>query len=153
MEKYILMKGIVLRKQNIDTGTILQYSADTTPLFQEDTNTILIDSWTFQELCALGKTDSEAFNNKDTLIHCGGWQSWSAGWELNEKEMLPPKVLLIPELIKLTNRDRDTVWLKGKKDRLTGHFIMYIRSGDLYLCVCAKDCEKNVLPPVSYRLG
>jgi alpha-galactosidase len=146
------MKGITLRKQNIDTGTILQYSADTTPLFQEDTNTILIDSWTFQELCALGKIDSEVFNNKDLLIHCGGWQSWSAGWELNEKETLPQKVLLIPELIKLTNRDRDTVWLKGKKDRLTGHFIMYIRSGDLYLCVCAKDCGRKVLPPVSYRI-
>jgi len=146
------MEGIILKKQSTDAGTILQYSAGTAPLIQKDTNTVLLDSWTFHDLCALGKTDIEKFNGNDVFIHCGGWQSWSAGWELGENETLPPKVLLIPELIKHTNRDRDTCWQKGKKDRLTGHFIMYIRSGDLYLCVCAKYPEKKVLPPVSYRI-
>ncbi|GHT58207.1 hypothetical protein FACS1894109_12050 [Spirochaetia bacterium] len=90
--------------------------------------------------------DHAEFFSRSLYIQCGGWQSWSAGWELGAGETLPRQVLLLPELIKLTNRDGD----RPKPGWNAGHFIMYIRSGDMYICIAS--VEKS-LPPVSYRIN
>jgi alpha-galactosidase len=115
------------------------------------------DLWSFEDLCDLSgmnQADRDVFTNRDNLaVQCGGWQSWSAGWELVGKETLPNKVRLIPELLKLTNRPGDTegpVNRRGK-DWLTGHFIMYLRAGDRYLCIAS--AEGDGLPPVSFRIN
>ena len=168
------MTGITCEEESLPqgtAGTMLRYRVDTQegglPVPREDTNTVLIDSWTFADLCALAGMyeEEEALiaESQDVAVHCGGWQSWSAGWELVGKETPPRKVRIIPELIKLTNRPGDSVWLRTGTDRLAGHFIMYIRSGDLYLCIASQDrvspslkgsCSPaSRLPPVSYRIS
>ena len=133
----------------------------------------LIDGWTFEELfnlCGMDEADAAAFDGPargrlakgrpasgrtETLYtHCGGWQSWSAGWELGANERLPRKVALIPELLKQTNRDGDSALPfqdARPTDWLTGHFIIYIRSGDRYLCLASRDGGR--LPPVTYRIN
>jgi alpha-galactosidase len=63
------------------------------------------------------------------------------------RETLPRKVRIIPELIKLTNREGDTPdwgWLAG-------HFIMYIRSGAYYLCIAS--LEGGAVPEAGYLSG
>jgi alpha-galactosidase len=112
-----------------------------------------IAEWSFDNLLDIAGVDEAqrtAFSkNENYYVQCGGWQSWSAGWELAADETLPKKTRIIPELIKLTNRDGDTDNLS--QDELVGHFIMYIRAGDTYLCIASK--EGGVLPPVSYRIN
>jgi alpha-galactosidase len=98
--------------------------------------------------------DRAAFvQTADLAFYCGGWQSWSAGWELGGRETLPRKVRLIPELIKLTNREGDC----PQKGWLAGHFSMYIRRGNTYLCIASKSQESlppaGPLPPVSFRIN
>jgi len=79
-------------------------------------------------------------------VQAGGWQSWSAGWELAGRENLPRRVRVVPELIKYTNRDGDD---PGPHETV-GHFIMYLRSGDRYLCLASRDGA--ALPPASWRI-
>ncbi|MDR3146714.1 MAG: alpha-galactosidase [Treponema sp.] len=143
---------------------------------------LLIDSWSFEELFDLSGMDREdrkAFEDAGTpVVQCGGWQSWSAGWELSGRETLPRKVRLIPDLLKMTNREGDTLLAPGLadplaytdsgragvpaaqeaawreppgKDWLAGHFIAYLRSGDRYLCIASK--EGGTLPPVTYHIN
>jgi alpha-galactosidase len=133
----------------------------------------LIDGWTFEELftlCGMDEADAAAFGRsafshsafgrtdsdraEALYTHCGGWQSWSAGWELGPNERLPRKVALIPELLKQTNRDGDSALPfedSRPQDWLTGHFIIYIRSGDRYFCLASEDGGR--LPPVTYRIN
>ncbi|GHT64818.1 hypothetical protein FACS1894110_05260 [Spirochaetia bacterium] len=110
---------------------------------------VTLGSWTFDELLArlsLEEKERAEFFSRPLYIHCGGWQSWSAGWELGPGETLPRRVLILPELIKLTNRDGD----RPKPGWNAGHFIMYIRSGDTYLCIASVE---DGLPPISYRIN
>ncbi|MDR3283635.1 MAG: alpha-galactosidase [Treponema sp.] len=139
------------------SGHILRYQAHSPLASTADHPALCLDCWTFDELCALAGLDSStAFEDlKNLSVHPGGWQSWSAGWELAGNETLPRKVRILPELIKLTNRDRDTAPPAAtpfpvSDDALTGHFIMYLRSGDTYLCIASK--EGGVLPPVTFRI-
>ncbi|GHV90663.1 hypothetical protein AGMMS50268_11660 [Spirochaetia bacterium] len=122
---------------------------------------VTIGSWTFDELLdksGLEERDRREFFKAPLYIHSGGWQSWSAGWELGPGETLPRRVLILPELIKLTNRDGD----RPKPHWLAGHFIMYIRSGDTYLCIASVEGAAAVedgasadggLAPVSFRIN
>jgi alpha-galactosidase len=138
------------------------------------TGAFIIDSWTYEELAGLTgihDTVRDAFLNDPELgIQCGGWQSWSAGWELAGNETVPRSVRIIPDLLKQTNRDGDTaefdeppgvtgrnipekrpfLSFRKKKPWLPGHFITYLRSGDCYLCIASRD--GGTLPPVSYRI-
>jgi alpha-galactosidase len=108
----------------------------------------------FEELFDLaGMTAEErgAFSGIAALaMHCGGWQSWSAGWELCGAETLPRKVRLIPELITLTNGPLEPS-APGPKAERTGHFIMYLRACDRYLC--AASLQPPGLPPVRFRVN
>lgn len=153
-------------------GRRLKYTAARLPLENsgETGNSLvtLIDSFSYDELFELAgmdKADAAVFQDaKKVFVHPGGWQSWSAGWELGEGETLPGSVPLVPELAKQTNRDGDTllpwessVW-KPFWDRfprrspwLTGHFIIYLRSGGRYVCLASK--EGGHLPPVTYRIN
>jgi alpha-galactosidase len=116
-----------------------------------------LDLWSFEDLfdlSGLDQADREAFTNRDELaVQCGGWQSWSAGWELAGKETLPKRVRLIPDLLKLTNRPGDTQEPINRRGRdwLIGHFIMYLRAGDRYLCIAS--AEGDGLPPVTFRIN
>ncbi|MDR2446548.1 MAG: alpha-galactosidase [Treponema sp.] len=113
-----------------------------------------IVSWTYEELCAaagLGEKEREPFiQNKGVLVYPGGWQSWSAGWELAADETLPHKTLLLPDLIKLTNREGDA----PKRGEIVGHFLMYLRAGDTYLCIASRAWTGGApLPPVTFRIN
>ncbi|MDR0706945.1 MAG: alpha-galactosidase [Treponema sp.] len=113
-----------------------------------------IASWTYEELCAaagLSEKEREPFiQNKDVLVYPGGWQSWSAGWELAADETLPRKTLLLPDLIKLTNREGDA----PKRGELAGHFLMYLRASDTYLCIASRAWTGGApLPPVTFRIN
>ncbi|MDR1948140.1 MAG: alpha-galactosidase [Spirochaetaceae bacterium] len=98
------------------SGTGLQYHAEKNNglLPDEESGALFIDSWSFEDLfdlCGMDEGDREAFGDSGALaIQCGGWQSWSAGWELAGRDTLPVKVRFIPELLKLTNREGDTLW-------------------------------------------
>lgn len=111
---------------------------------------IPVEKWTFAELMALSGMDAAAqtvFAEAGNLaIQPGGWQSWSAGWELVAGETLPTKVRFIPELLKQTNREGDT----SGKGWIAGHFITYLRVGERYLCIASRD--GGGLPPVSFRI-
>ncbi|AEF85385.1 alpha galactosidase [Treponema primitia ZAS-2] len=137
-------------------GTLLRYTAGAAgQIARERGGAFEIALWPFEELmnfAGLEGADQEAFGDPTQLtVQCGGWQSWSAGWELAAGETLPNRVLIIPELLKLTNRPGDTETLADRsgKDWLIGHFIMYIRAGDRYLCIAALDEG----PPVTYRIN
>ncbi|MDR0375427.1 MAG: alpha-galactosidase [Treponema sp.] len=113
-----------------------------------------IASWTYEELCAAARLDGKErepfIRNKDVLVYPGGWQSWSAGWELAADETLPRKTLLLPDLIKLTNRDGDA----PKRGEIVGHFLMYLRAGDTYLCAASRAWTGRApLPPVTFRIN
>jgi alpha-galactosidase len=128
---------------------------------------IPFDMWTFDELAALAgmnAEDSAAFASADGLaVQCGGWLSWSPGWELAGDESLPQRVLLLPLLRRLTNREGDDlppeipVPLDAEappelpaKGWISGHFIIYLRTGNRYLCIASR--EGGALPPVSFRI-
>ncbi|MDR1899189.1 MAG: hypothetical protein LBQ55_04200, partial [Treponema sp.] len=114
------------------------------------TGAVTIGSWSLGELLDLAGAGAEArrgFDGADLYVHCGGWQSWSAGWELRGGQTLPRKVRFVPDLIKCTNREGDT----PPPGWTAGHFIMYIRSGEHYLCAASRD--GGLLPPVSYRIA
>jgi len=114
----------------------------------------VIDAFDFADLPATAGSDpagvaafSAAFSGSaDLAVQPGGWQSWSAGWELAGRERLPRRVRLVPELIRYTNRDGDD---PGRGETV-GHFIMYLRAGDRYLCLASRDGAD--LPPVSWRI-
>ncbi|MDR2783258.1 MAG: alpha-galactosidase [Treponema sp.] len=116
-----------------------------------------IASWTYGELCdaaGLSGKERESFiHHTDVLVYPGGWQSWSAGWELASDETLPRKTLLLPDLIKLTNREGDA----PKHGEIVGHFLMYLRAGHTYLCIAARTWTGGPggypLPPVSFRIN
>jgi alpha-galactosidase len=133
------------------SGTQLRYVIEETGDLGE------FDLWSFEDLFDLSGLDQperEAFMNRGELaVQSGGWQSWSAGWELTGKETLPKRVRLIPDLLKLTNRPGDTEEPVNRRGRdwLIGHFIMYLRVGDRYLCVAS--AEGDGLPPVTFRIN
>jgi alpha-galactosidase len=139
-----------------------------------ETGALSIDTWTFREwaaLAGLGAEDAALFGRPAELtLQCGGWQSWSAGWELGSRETLPRSVRIIPELLKQTNRPGDLAPPaipprpeapeaapleapeQGRaQDWLAGHFITYLRAGDLYLCAASR--EGGASPPVSFRIN
>jgi alpha-galactosidase len=156
-------------------GALLRYTVDKnggeTLAAGRDTGAVTIDSWTYEELAGLTGIDAVAgaafLNDGELLIQCGGWQSWSAGWELAEGETLPRTVRFIPDLLKLTNREGDMAETDKpaspssglrpylscgeRKARLSGHFITYLRTGDRYLCIASKD--GGTLPPASFRIN
>jgi alpha-galactosidase len=162
-------------------GTGLQYAAEkSNAALRPDAASggMVIDSWSFADLFDLSRMDAEdrrVFEDSGTpFIQCGGWQSWSAGWELSGRETLPRRVRFIPDLLKMTNREGDTLLPSGfadplpdadsekaaaaqgareapGKDWLVGHFIAYMRIGDRYLCIASK--EGGALPPVSYHIN
>ncbi|MDR3337848.1 MAG: alpha-galactosidase [Treponema sp.] len=121
-----------------------------------------LDLWTFQGLAGWSEMDGEgraAFaKTRDLALQPGGWNSWSAGWELAFNDTLPRKVRLIPELLRQTNREGDLSPMDlpeqdkdlPKRGWITGHFITYLRTGDRYLCIASRD--GGGLPPVSYRI-
>lgn len=146
--------GIERSEETAGTRTILRYEARR---MEEDRlesggeeEAIVFDSLSFEELLDLidaGEGLRAVFSDPKRLtIQPGGWQSWSAGWELAHRETLPRRVLVVPELIKFTNRDGDD---HGKRE-IVGHFIMYLRSGDDYLCIASR--EGGELPPVTWRI-
>jgi alpha-galactosidase len=128
-----------------------------------ETGSLFIDSWSFEDLLDMagaGEEDRTAFaRTEDLAVYCGGWQSWSAGWELTDGETLPKKVRIIPELLRQTNPPRDFLNSAGlgrsgdKADRdwLSSHFITYLRSGGHYLCIASR--EGGGLPPVTCRVN
>jgi alpha-galactosidase len=113
------------------------------------TGAIVIGAWTLEELLDLAGAGAarSAFAMGPLYVQAGGWQSWSAGWELRSGRTLPRKVRLVPDLIKCSNREGDM----PRRGWTTGHFIMYFRVGDHYLCVASRD--GGLLPPVSYRIA
>lgn len=82
---------------------------------------------------------------RKVTLQCGGWQSWSAGWELGRGEFLPRRVWVVPQLLRYTNRDGDT---PGNQESV-GHFIAYLRVGDRYLGLASR--EGKGLPPLTWR--
>jgi alpha-galactosidase len=158
-------------------GTLLHYTVDRnggeTLVAGRDTGAVAIDSWTYRELAGLTGIDDTimaAFlGDRELALQCGGWQSWSAGWELVGSETLPRAVRFIPDLLKLTNREGDVAEadmpprdaggrenpeqpsFRKCKAWLPGHFITYLRTGDRYLCIASKD--SGTLPPVSFRIN
>jgi alpha-galactosidase len=128
---------------------------------------IPIDLWTFDELAAragMNAEDRADFSSGDRLaVQCGGWLSWSPGWELAKDESLSRRVLFLPLLRRLTNREGDDlapeipVPLEAEtapelpaEGWISGHFIMYLRMDDRYLCIASRD--GGALPPVSFRI-
>lgn len=111
-------------------------------------NALVIDSFSFDDLLDLVGASPEARSafSGGIALQSGGWQSWSAGWELFGRRSLPRRVLVVPELIKLTNRDGDA---PGPGEAV-GHFIMYLRVGERYLCLASR--EGGELPPVTWRV-
>ncbi|MDR2135937.1 MAG: alpha-galactosidase [Treponema sp.] len=172
------MAGIVVTETNGAGRVHLRFSAGGNPASLvpgRKTGALVIGSWSFDELLSLSpgpapglsrnrggllKSGAEvraAFGKGPLFIHSGGWQSWSAGWELCPGETLPRRVLFLPDLIKLTNRDGD----RPEPGEITGHFIVYIRSGETYLCLASLEGAagnlprqgEKTLPPVSFRVN
>ncbi|MDR0452319.1 MAG: alpha-galactosidase [Treponema sp.] len=127
---------------------------------------IPVDLWTFDELAGRAGMDAEGravfASAKGLALQCGGWLSWSAGWELAEGESLPRRVLFLPSLRRLTNREGDDlepaapVPLDAETPPLpvegweSGHFIIYLRAGDHYLCIASRD--GGALPPAGFHV-
>jgi alpha-galactosidase len=132
-------------------GKVLRFTAAedaAAPVPGRRTGAVVIGCWTLEELLSLAGAGAAArarFGAGPLYLQCGGWQSWSAGWELRLGRTLPRKVRLLPDLIKCTNREGDT----PRRGWTAGHFIMYFRAGDHYLCAASRD--GGLLPPVSYR--
>ncbi len=145
--------GIERRIEEEGATAVLRYTArklEEEELESGEDAVVVFDSLTFDDLLDLIDADDAlraAFADRRKLaIKPGGWQSWSAGWELVGRESLPRRVRVVPELIKFTNRDGDE---HGKRE-IVGHFIMYLRSGDDYLCIASR--EGGALPPVTWRI-
>ncbi|MCL2374725.1 MAG: alpha-galactosidase, partial [Treponema sp.] len=133
-------------------GNAVHYQARSAFSAPPEISGLAIAEWSFDELLSLTGVAPEnraAFAGQDAAIHPGGWQSWSAGWELMGRERLPRKVALIPDLIKLTNRDREQP--PGKTGWITGHFITYLRWGDCYLCIASQ--EGGALAPATFYIN
>ncbi|MDR3276359.1 MAG: alpha-galactosidase [Treponema sp.] len=117
--------------------------------------TIPLDSWTFEalvELAGLGAAAGARFRESgDLALHAGGWSSWAPGWELAAGERLSGPVRLIPELMRHIAREGEGAEPGGDQDWHLGHFILYLRSGDHYLCMASR--EGGALPPVSYHVN
>jgi alpha-galactosidase len=129
-------------------GKRLRYTALDSGFQEEEAK--VFDILSLDEIFSLLGTDADtarSFTVPEKFLQSGGWQSWSAGWELAEGEALPRKVQVIPELLRLTSRDGE----RPRGGETVGHFIMYIRSGDYYLCLAS--LEGSGLPPVSYRVS
>jgi alpha-galactosidase len=170
------MTGIVVTETNIGGRVHLRFSAGGNPASLvpgKKTGALVIGSWSFDELLSLSpgpvpgssrgggglKSRADvraAFGKGPIFIHSGGWQSWSAGWELCPGETLPRRVLILPELIKLTGRDGG----RPEPGGITGHFILYLRSGQTYLCLASMEGAvgelrrpgEKTLAPVSFRV-
>lgn len=112
---------------------------------------LVLGSFSFEELFDLvellpsNPLRSFSWSPRSLFIQPGGWQSWSAGWELAWNESLPRRVLVVPQLLKYTNRPGDD----PQPGEVVGHFISYLRVGDDYLCLAALEGGDH--PPVSYR--
>lgn len=172
------MRGIVITETNSQGRVHLRFSAGGNPgslVPGKKTGALVIGSWSFDELLSLipgpvpglsgnrggllkgGAEVRASFGKGPLFIHSGGWQSWSAGWELCPGETLPRRVLILPDLIKLTNRDGD----RPERGGITGHFIVYIRSGESYLCLASLEGGPGGFPrpgekplaPVSFRVS
>ncbi|MDR2052758.1 MAG: alpha-galactosidase [Treponema sp.] len=153
--------------QKKDGETIGAFSAERSSERGSPGVSMPIDLWTFDELAAragMDAGDRAAFFSADGLaVQCGGWLSWSAGWELAKGESLPRRVLLLPLLRRLTNREGDDLMPEAPvpleagtapelpaEGWISGHFIMYLRADDRFLCIASRD--GGALPPVSFRI-
>ncbi|MFA6505176.1 MAG: glycoside hydrolase family 36 protein [Treponemataceae bacterium] len=143
--------GIISKVEHRSGRVCVTYSigAEQAP---ERADSLVLDSFPFDALFDLVKLPranslrSALWNKRALFVQGGGWQSWSAGWELAWNETLPRRVLVVPELIKYTNRDGDD----PKPGEIVGHFISYLRVGDDYLCLASLDGGAH--PPLSYRI-
>ncbi|MDR1636238.1 MAG: alpha-galactosidase [Treponema sp.] len=163
------ISGIVTT-ETISGGRVhLRFSAGGNPASLvpgKKTGALVIGSWSFDELLSLpprglsrnrggvfkiGAEAREAFGKGPLFIHSGGWQSWSPGWELCPGETLPRRVLILPELIKLTGREGG----RPERGEITGHFIVYIRAGETCLCLASMEggAGEKKLAPVSFRIN
>ncbi|MCX7949111.1 MAG: alpha-galactosidase [Treponemataceae bacterium] len=112
----------------------------------------LVDSFSYEELASWlreleGDGAADFFSNsRELVVHPGGWQSWSAGWELGPGEVLPRKVAVVPELIRFTNRDGDA----PARGEIVGHWIVYFRRGSQYVVLASKEGSR--FPPTTYRI-
>jgi alpha-galactosidase len=152
--------------QKKDGETISAFSAEREGESGSPGLVIPVDLWTFDELAGRAGMDAESravfASAKDLALQCGGWLSWSAGWELMRGESLPRRVLVLPALRKLTNREGDSlepvfpVPLEAEMPMLppegweSGHFIIYLRAGSRYLCIASRD--GGALPPAGFRI-
>jgi alpha-galactosidase len=149
--------GIQKKSQSIGkmkNGTSFSYSVNSSELQNNSKDDCLVvDSFSFDEVFSLclareSVQKNPAYDANELFIYAGGWQSWSAGWELACNEKLPRNVKILSELILLTNRPNDN----PKHDELLGHFIMYMRIDDIYYCIASLEGNGG-LPPVTYRIN
>ncbi|MDR0450480.1 MAG: alpha-galactosidase [Treponema sp.] len=172
------MAGIVVTETSGGGQAHLRFSAGGNPASLapgKKSGALVIGSWSFDEILSLacdslpvlnrsrggglksGEDFRAAFGKGPLFIHSGGWQSWSAGWELCPGESLPRRVLILPELIKLTGRDGG----RPEPGEITGHFIVYLRAGEAYLCLASMEGGaggflrpgEKALAPLSFRIN
>ena len=108
---------------------------------------IHLASWELGELLDSADAEEEArktFSAETIMLLAGGWQSWSAGWELEPGETSPGKVRLIPLLRKVSAPPWDCTQngnaphkTTARKKDAPGSFIMYLRAGSWYLVLAA----------------
>ncbi len=110
-------------------------------------------------LSASGASDDTAarfhsgFSRMAVSIQAGGWLSWSAAWELAGRERLPRGVRFIPKLNLFNDRQGE----RRERGEIVGHFIIYYRYGDEYICLASAEGNEAPgganLPPLSYVLN
>ncbi|MDR2901419.1 MAG: alpha-galactosidase [Treponema sp.] len=118
-----------------------------------DGDCIIVDSFSFDEvfsLCLAHESVQKVptYQPDELFVFAGGWQSWSAGWELAGNEKLPRNVKILSDLILLTNRPDDN----PARDELLGHFIMYLRIDDAYFCIASLEGNGDI-PPLTFRIN
>ncbi|MDR2553257.1 MAG: alpha-galactosidase [Treponema sp.] len=116
-----------------------------------------LGSWELAELLDTVQADGEArraFASRTLMLHPGGWQSFSPGWELPPGKNPPPSVRLLPLLRKLTappwDCEENGGAPRGGRRETTGSFLMYIRAGSWYLVLAAADSKG---PPLCFFTG
>jgi len=104
--------------------------------------------WELDELFDLvdaGEEPRSIFRTEKIMLHAGGWQSWSPGWELAPGEQFPAHVRLIPRLRKLSAapwdcKDNGSAPQKKGEHRgeVSASFIIYLRAGPWYLALASE---------------
>ncbi|MDR2552551.1 MAG: alpha-galactosidase [Treponema sp.] len=117
-------------------------------------------AWELPELleaAGAGEEARSAFEAGPVMLQTGGWQSWTAGWELAPGETLPARVRLIPALRKMSappwdcGRNGNAPAASGKGEA-AGSFIMYLRAGDWYLAL-AEEPDEALRGPLCFFIS